>query len=58
MVSLFLWCVLFVGILVWPEMTLAVILFYHGYWVLGIVALLASFYSGKDFVKGKLGGKG
>lgn len=54
MVSLFMWVVLLLGIIVWPQMTLCVILYYHGYWVLGTVALVASFYSGKDFVHKKL----
>lgn len=56
MIGLFEWVVLLLGILVWPQMALCVLLYYHGYWILGTVALVASFYSGKDFVHDKIRG--
>jgi hypothetical protein len=39
-------------------MTLCIVLYYHGYYVLGTVALITSFYSGKDFIHDKVRGKG
>jgi hypothetical protein len=42
------WFLLLLGILLWPEATLCVVLFVAGYPVLGIISIAASFWSVKD----------
>lgn len=49
-----LWLLVLVGILVWPELTLCVLLFLYGHPVLAVVAFLASFWSGKQAIMNKV----
>jgi len=49
-----LWILVLLGILVWPELTLCVLLFFYGHPILAVVAFVASFYSGKQFVWDKI----
>ena len=51
---MFLWLLVLVGILVWPELTLCVLLFMYGHPVLAVVAFLASFWSGKQVAMEKI----
>jgi hypothetical protein len=49
-----LWILVLLGILVWPELTLCVLLFFYGHPILAVVAFIASFYNGKEFVWDKI----
>tara|TARA_B100000941_G_C28449734_1_gene524363 strand:- start:973 stop:1146 length:174 start_codon:yes stop_codon:yes gene_type:complete len=44
------WILMLVGILVWPEFTFCIFLIHQGYPILGVVALLTTFFSGKSVV--------
>lgn len=51
MFSLGYWVLMFLGIVIWPEAALCFFLITQGYWVLGIVAILTSFGSGKTLIR-------
>lgn len=45
---------LLVGIFVWPEATLCVVLFQAGHPILGVLAILATYFNVRDLVKARL----
>jgi len=52
--SVLIWIALLVGIFVWPEATLCVVLFQAGYPILAVLAIFATFFNGRDIVKNKI----
>lgn len=51
--GMIIWVLLLIGIFVWPEATLCVVLWQAGYPLLAILAIFATFFNGRDIVKKK-----
>ena len=51
--SLLISLALLIGIFTWPEATLCFVLFQAGHPLLGLLAIFATFFNGRDFLRNK-----